>query len=113
MYISKALLNYMYQEGYTEEDMYDAKTIRKAAKAFFVDRVRNGFEKVWEAVKRVARDLWEMIKPVAVYFEELKERNQLQHSTSSKFRPAAIRNMNHQVLDRKPRHFAGSGRDSI
>lgn len=101
MQISNQLLNYMYQQGYTEEDMYDEKTIVKAAHAFIAHMLAQGFRNVWETVKRVATQLWEAIKPVAVYFEEIGQDRRTEKPFIN-IKPIPL--MSHQVIDRKPRY---------
>lgn len=101
MQISKQLLNYMYHQGYTEEDMYDEKTIVKAAHAFIVHKLAQGFQNAWETVKRAATQLWEALKPVAVYLEELG-RDTRTEKPFINVKPIPL--MSHQVIDRKPRY---------
>lgn len=107
------LISFMYREGYTEEDMYDGKTlamIRHSARFHFLllqISAKRLFRTIGEEIKQSWSDLKDALQPVAVWMEGLyKEKPVATKKKSFKLIDSKnISRMSHQVDNRKPRHL--------
>lgn len=108
------LLTYMYQEGYTEEDMYDEQVVQKAFRSidFYIFKmmpkvklavvsVIAAFKKVAEVFKTTWSSISKAIKEVNEYTESLEQANYTNFNIPPiDFKKRPI--IRHQVLNRKP-----------
>lgn len=97
------LLNYMYQQGYTEEDMYDERTITKVR--FSYDYIAYKFKLAIALIKLQAavKQAWERVKVIINEYDEWRESFPFEKARlpALDFERAPIRN---QVLCNKPRN---------
>lgn len=110
------LLAYMYARGYTDEDMFDDKTMNKVRNSleFCLHRFNLGFHKIvgafkvfadgvveiWSNVIEQVPEIWPVIKGVTLTELELPDYKTFTPINFSK-RPQ----IRHQVTDRKPKHL--------
>ncbi|AQU79737.1 hypothetical protein [Planococcus faecalis] len=111
------LVTYMYEEGYTEEDMYDEHVVKKAFRSidFHVFKMMPkvklavvgiiaAFKKVAEVVKSIWSSISTAIKEVNEYTKYLEQANYTNFSIPPiDFKKRPI--IRHQVLNRKPNHM--------
>lgn len=111
------LLSYMYQEGYTEEDMYDERVVQKVLRStgFYIYKISpkvkvaivgiiNAFKKVADFIKSVWSSVSKAIKDVDQYTQFQERENYTNFSIPPiDFKKRPI--IRHQVLNRKPNHM--------
>lgn len=107
------LISFMYREGYTEEDMYDEKTLSIARSSinFRLLLLQIHTKRVFGIIGNNLKQMWTNIKnafqPVAAFFEEIyKEQPAAPKNKPFKIIESKnISSMSHQVDNRKPRHL--------
>lgn len=107
------LISFMYREGYTEEDMYDEKTlsIARCSINFRLLLLQIHTKRVFGIISDNLKQMWTNIKnafqPVAAFFEEIYiEKPVARKKQSFKLiESKTISRMSHQVDNRKPRHL--------
>lgn len=110
------LLNYMYLEGYTDEEMHNpiALGIVRKSLPFSMHllsfRMKVVFHEVGQTLLSVFNKISEELRPLAVWFEELHEnmepapKKKKNHSTFQKLERNQISRLPNQVTNNKPRH---------
>lgn len=107
------LLNYMYMNGYTEEDMHDPKALQIVRKSFCFSvhllsiRVKKVISDVRQSLQAAFKVVIEKLRPIAAYFEEGYEKtvtdSMKKHPTINDLTKQSISRMSHQVMNNKPR----------
>lgn len=102
------LLNYMYQKGFTEEDMYNEETVENVRRsmAFYAFQMNLAFRSVGRKLLEIVKRVWDQLKPLVMKNEEMK-REQKIYATNfpvpkPDFKSGSV--MKSQVLNRKPSH---------
>ncbi|MGE6370624.1 hypothetical protein ACQKDB_15970 [Planococcus kocurii] len=99
------LLNYMYQQGYTEEDMYDERTITKVRFSYdyIAYKIRVALASAFIKLQAVVKQAWERVKVIVKEYDEWQESFAFEKARlpALDFERAPIRN---QVLCNKPRN---------
>lgn len=110
------LLTYMYEKGYTDEDMFDEKTMNKVRHSleFCLHRFKLGFPKIvgafrvfadkfveiWSNVAEQVREIFPVLKEVVLTEPVLP-----QYKTFTPIDFSKRQQIRHQVIDRKPKHL--------
>ncbi len=100
------LLIYMYQKGFTEEDMYKKETVENVRRsmAFYVFQMNLAFKSVGRKLLEIVKRIWNQLKPLVMKKEEMKREQKTLAVNFSIPKPdfKAGPVIKSQVLNRKP-----------
>ncbi|ANU28441.1 hypothetical protein [Planococcus versutus] len=108
------LLRYMYEAGYTEEEMFDTAKITKAGNSigFFFFNLRlstkgliNRIVSAFDQFKETVKDIWSGIKSQVTYLDEYWEVPSRKNNSIPLIDFRKRSSIQHQVLTRKPNHL--------
>lgn len=108
------LLNYMYMNGYTDEDMHDPKALKIVRESLsfsmhiLAARAKAIFVVIGQSLKAAYDHISEQLRPIAVWFEEqheISDSGQIKtYPTLKNTAKRPMSRMSHQVMNNKPRH---------
>ena len=111
------LLTYMYQEGYTEEDMYDERVLQKALRStgFYIFKIRPTVKEMvikivtaFKKMSKVVKSIWSAVSAALESVDEYTELQERPNYTNFRIPPTKYWKRpvtRDQVSSRKPNHM--------